>query len=110
MTAHTLPFLELLRCKNGFHLCSRVFLDGFYFGLAVFSRKAGVLPQVVHFLPLRIQDGLHFRFLVGGQVELFRQALKTAARWLDGWGSACGWGGRRRVGGIIRAQGRTQCQ
>ena len=108
--AHILPFLELLRCKNGFHLRSNVFTDGFHFGLAVFGSEAGVLPQVAHFLHLRVHDGLNFRFLVGGQVELFRPALKTSARWLAGWRSACGWSGRRRIGGIARAQGWTPCQ
>ena len=110
---HFLPLVKLLRRKDGFHLRDRIVMNGFHLGPAVFGREAGVLSQAAYFIPLCVHDGLHFRFLIGGQVELFRHAVKTGARLAGGrsaggW-SACGWSGRRRVG-AVRAQGRTPHQ
>ena len=107
---HLLPLLKLLRRKDGFHLRGRIVMNGFHLGPAVFRREAGLLSQVAHFLPLRVHDGLHFRFLVVGQVELVKVgAPPHARRTLAGWRSACGRSGRRRVG-VTRAQGRTPHQ
>ena len=108
---HFLPLIKLFRRKDGFHLRGHIVTKGLAFGLSFVLGKAGILTQLLHFLPLRVYDGLHFRFLVGGQVELVKVGTPShARRTLAGWRSACGWSGRRRVGGITRAQGRTPHQ